>query len=187
MFAFLDIRLSAKHKQNVEYMSNMLKQHMVRRTKRSLQNSLTILPQKENRVVLQFSEPERALYDYLERVLYKKISNWRKQGQGDYARSAASLLYLRLKQGKYLCGFYETCSKLLFVVKPAVTIRSYCKSSPTWFRQSNRTEQTRLLRCYKMMRMAKNEEQNEHVWMKNLICKKPLVLLRVSSMCLAFR
>lgn len=73
---------------------------MVRRTKNSLQSSLTILPRREHRVILEFSEPERALYDYLERVLYQQVSQWRKQEHPDHMRAAASLLYLRLKQGQ---------------------------------------------------------------------------------------
>lgn len=74
---------------------------MVRRTKESLQTSLTILPRKENRVVLEFSDAERALYDYLERVLYARIKGNRQYGMsGDYTTmSTAALLYLRLKQG----------------------------------------------------------------------------------------
>lgn len=81
-------------------MSTMLKQHMVRRTKKSLQAALTILPQRENRVVLEFTDAERALYDYLERVLYKQISDWRKHAQNDNGRTIAGILYLRLKQSK---------------------------------------------------------------------------------------
>ncbi|KAF7730800.1 hypothetical protein EC973_001318 [Apophysomyces ossiformis] len=98
IFAFLNINIPSKFKQDINYISETLKNHMVRRTKNSLQSSLTILPRREHRVILEFSEPERALYDYLERVLYQQVSQWRKQEHPDHMRAAASLLYLRLKQ-----------------------------------------------------------------------------------------
>ncbi|KAL1935309.1 hypothetical protein VTP01DRAFT_4449 [Rhizomucor pusillus] len=104
IFAFLQINIPLKQRQNVDYISTVLKQHMVRRTKKSLQTALTILPQRENRVELQFTDAERALYDYLERVLYKQIQNWRRNGHAENARTASSLLYLRLKQ---TCGHYQ--------------------------------------------------------------------------------
>ncbi|KAI7875187.1 hypothetical protein K492DRAFT_168346 [Lichtheimia hyalospora FSU 10163] len=106
LFAFLEIRINQQHKMNIDYMSGLLKKHMVRRTKQSLQTSLTILPRKENRVVLEFSDAERALYDYLERVLYAQIKSNRQNGTGsDYTTmSAAALLYLRLKQA---CGHFR--------------------------------------------------------------------------------
>ena len=77
---------------------------MVRRTKKDLQTSLPILPQKEQRVVLEFTDAERALYDYLERVLYKRIRQSQRSSDDDvdshFSMTAAALLYLRLKQSK---------------------------------------------------------------------------------------
>lgn len=102
IFAFLKIHIPLKQRQNVDYISTVLKQHMVRRTKKSLQTALTILPQRQNRVELTFTDAERALYDYLERVLYKQIRIWRTSGQGENVRSASSLLYLRLKQSELI-------------------------------------------------------------------------------------
>lgn len=106
LFAFLEIRINPQQKMNVDYISGLLKKHMVRRTKASLQTSLTILPRKENRVVLEFSDAERALYDYLERVLYARIKGSRQYGMSsDYTTmSTAALLYLRLKQA---CGHFR--------------------------------------------------------------------------------
>ncbi|KAI9249143.1 SNF2 family N-terminal domain-containing protein [Phascolomyces articulosus] len=106
IFAFLEVQLANNLKHNVDYISTLLKQYMVRRTKKDLQSSLTILPQKEERVVLEFSEPERALYDYLERVLYKRIRQSKGSDDDDTHTSmtAAALLYLRLKQ---TCGHFR--------------------------------------------------------------------------------
>ncbi|KAG0172402.1 hypothetical protein DFQ30_010538 [Apophysomyces sp. BC1015] len=104
MFAFLHISVPSKFKHDINYISQTLKKHMVRRTKKSLQSSLTILPRREHRVVLEFSESERALYDYLERVLYQQVSRWRKQENADYTKLSASVLYLRLKQA---CGHHQ--------------------------------------------------------------------------------
>lgn len=116
IFAFLQINIPLKQRQNVDYISTVLKQHMVRRTKKSLQTALTILPQRENRVELQFTDAERALYDYLERVLYKQIQNWRRNGHAENARTASSLLYLRLKQSKSVGGSIWLHATLLNIV-----------------------------------------------------------------------
>ena len=85
---------------------------MVRRTKKDLQTSLPILPQKEQRVVLEFTNAERALYDYLERVLYKRIRHSQMDDDGSHtSMTAAALLYLRLKQSKFsnlaISNFYR--------------------------------------------------------------------------------
>ncbi|KAI7851348.1 SNF2 family N-terminal domain-containing protein [Circinella umbellata] len=99
IFAFLEVPLANNLKHNVDYISTVLKQYMVRRTKKDLQTSLPILPQKEQRVVLEFTNAERALYDYLERVLYKRIRHSQSDDDGSHtSMTAAALLYLRLKQ-----------------------------------------------------------------------------------------
>ncbi|KAI9319999.1 SNF2 family N-terminal domain-containing protein [Dichotomocladium elegans] len=106
IFAFLEIPVDQQQKHNVDYISTLLRQHMVRRTKHLLERSLNILPKKENRVVLEFADAERALYDYLERILYRKI----KQSRGpdgsvtNESMSATGLLYLRLKQ---ICAHFQ--------------------------------------------------------------------------------
>ncbi|KAI9497116.1 SNF2 family N-terminal domain-containing protein [Zychaea mexicana] len=106
IFAFLEIPVESNLRGNVDYISTLLKRHMLRRTKKSLLTSLTILPQKEERVVLEFTDPERALYDYLERILYKRIRDSKDNDTNEYSTSmtAAALLYLRLKQ---TCGHFR--------------------------------------------------------------------------------
>ncbi|KAI8150231.1 SNF2 family N-terminal domain-containing protein [Fennellomyces sp. T-0311] len=105
IFAFLGIPLSNNLKGDVDYIKTLLRQHMVRRTKKALEQSLTILPQKEHRIALDFTDAERALYDYLERILYKRIQQSRRTDSSDYqAVTAAALLYLRLKQA---CGHFR--------------------------------------------------------------------------------
>ncbi|KAI8374307.1 SNF2 family N-terminal domain-containing protein [Radiomyces spectabilis] len=98
IFQFLDITIPKSMRQDVSYMTELLQKHMIRRTKQRLQSTLSILPRQEQRVVLEFSPAERALYDYLERLLYHQISRWRNSNQEETARTASTLLYLRLKQ-----------------------------------------------------------------------------------------
>lgn len=75
---------------------------MIRRTKAILHRELTILPRRENRITLEFSAPERALYDYLERLLYHQISLTKQSGDRNHHVVSAAILYLRLKQGKVI-------------------------------------------------------------------------------------
>lgn len=59
--------------------------------------SALLIPESHDKVVyLEFSKPERALYDYLEKILAKEAS---KKDQPYLARgSTCFLIYLRLKQ-----------------------------------------------------------------------------------------
>ncbi|KAI7867732.1 SNF2 family N-terminal domain-containing protein [Spinellus fusiger] len=104
IFHFLNVDVKAKLKNNHEYISRLLQKHMIRRTKASLEVALTILPRQERRVELEFSEPERALYDYLEQTLYRQLKHINSNGPRDHARNASCTLYLRLKQ---VCGHHQ--------------------------------------------------------------------------------
>lgn len=85
-------------------MRRILHSRMIRRTKELLSGHLMMMPKNESRVVLEFSEEEKALYDYLEQLLYRQIKNWK--ATSDYGRSqrASALIYLRLKQ---VCGHFN--------------------------------------------------------------------------------
>lgn len=83
-------------------MTEKLKMHMIRRTKATLQTELTILPRQEKRIVLEFTNPEKALYDYLERLLYHQLIRHRENG-GNSLLASSAILYLRLKQ---VCGHH---------------------------------------------------------------------------------
>lgn len=96
----MGIELDQRRKHEEDYVTDLLKDHMIRRTKDVLQNKLTILPKKENRITLEFSAPEKALYDYLERLLYHQISMLKIKGDRNHHIVSAAILYLRLKQGK---------------------------------------------------------------------------------------
>lgn len=74
---------------------------MVRRKKMALAPDLTIMPQEENRIASEFTEPEKALYDYLERLLYRQLVKSRDSTSMAYNRLSISttfVSYLRLKQ-----------------------------------------------------------------------------------------
>lgn len=103
IFTFLGIEMNLKKRKEDEYMKELLKTHMIRRTKSSLQTELTILPRQEKRIVLEFTLPERALYDYLERLLYYQLSRIKESGAGNSLLTSSAILYLRLKQ---LCGHH---------------------------------------------------------------------------------
>ncbi|KAI8647231.1 SNF2 family N-terminal domain-containing protein [Parasitella parasitica] len=103
IFEFLGIELDPKRKAEEEYVTDLLKSHMIRRTKASLRTKLTILPRQEQRFTLEFSPPERALYEYLERLLYHQIALMRKKGDRNHQVVSTAILYLRLKQ---VCGHH---------------------------------------------------------------------------------
>ncbi|KAK4514639.1 alpha 1,2 mannosyltransferase [Mucor velutinosus] len=103
IFEFLGIELDPKRKAEEEYVTDVLKCHMIRRTKAILHKELTILPRQEQRFTLEFSPPERALYEYLERLLYHQIALMRTKGDRNHHVVSAAILYLRLKQ---VCGHH---------------------------------------------------------------------------------
>ncbi|KAI8333257.1 P-loop containing nucleoside triphosphate hydrolase protein [Choanephora cucurbitarum] len=103
IFQFLGIRMDQRRKTDNDYVMDLLKSHMIRRTKAVLHKELTILPRQENRITLQFSPPERALYDYLERMLYHQLNLMRNSGDRHHHVISAAILYLRLKQ---VCGHH---------------------------------------------------------------------------------
>ncbi|KAL7315859.1 hypothetical protein PS15m_005028 [Mucor circinelloides] len=103
IFEFLGIELDPKRKAEEEYVTDVLKSHMIRRTKAILHKELTILPRQEQRFTLEFSPPERALYEYLERLLYHQINLMRTKGDRNHHVVSAAILYLRLKQ---VCGHH---------------------------------------------------------------------------------
>ncbi|KAG2215044.1 hypothetical protein INT46_008278 [Mucor plumbeus] len=103
IFEFLGIDLDPKRKAEEEYVTDVLKSHMIRRTKAILHKELTILPRQEQRFTLEFSLPERALYEYLERLLYHQIELMRSKGDRNHHVVSAAILYLRLKQ---VCGHH---------------------------------------------------------------------------------
>ncbi|KAF1802733.1 SNF2 family N-terminal domain-containing protein [Mucor lusitanicus] len=103
IFEFLGIELDPKRKAEEEYVTDVLKSHMIRRTKAILHKELTILPRQEQRFTLEFSLPERALYEYLERLLYHQIELMRTKGDRNHHVVSAAILYLRLKQ---VCGHH---------------------------------------------------------------------------------
>lgn len=75
-------------------MRKLLDRHMIRRKLSSIDQSASFIPESHDKVIyLDFSKPERALYDYLEKVL-------RNQALQDFSKtgSVCLLLYLRLKQ-----------------------------------------------------------------------------------------
>lgn len=98
----MGIDLDPRRKHEEDYVTDLLKSHMIRRTKAILHRELTILPRRENRITLEFSAPERALYDYLERLLYHQISLTKQSGDRNHHVVSAAILYLRLKQGKVI-------------------------------------------------------------------------------------
>lgn len=95
----MDIKKRREH----DYMMELLKTHMIRRTKLSLHEELRILPRQEKRIVLEFTKPERALYDYLERLLYHQLTRIRENNDGNSLLTSSAILYLRLKQ---VCGHH---------------------------------------------------------------------------------
>lgn len=95
----MDIKKRREH----DYMMELLKTHMIRRTKVSLHQELRILPRQEKRIVLEFTKPERALYDYLERLLYHQLTRFRENNDGNSLLTSSAILYLRLKQ---VCGHH---------------------------------------------------------------------------------
>ncbi|GAA5817786.1 hypothetical protein MFLAVUS_011342 [Mucor flavus] len=103
IFDFLNIELNIKKKREDDYMMELLKTHMIRRTKLDLKSELTMLPRQETRVVLTFTKPEKALYDYLERLLYHQLTKIRESGNGNSLMTSSAILYLRLKQ---VCGHH---------------------------------------------------------------------------------
>ncbi|CEP08705.1 hypothetical protein [Parasitella parasitica] len=103
IFEFLGIELDPRRKAEEEYVTDVLKSHMIRRTKAILHKELTILPRQEQRFTLEFSPPERALYEYLERLLYHQIELMRTKGDRNHHVVSAAILYLRLKQ---VCGHH---------------------------------------------------------------------------------
>ncbi|KAI7891036.1 SNF2 family N-terminal domain-containing protein [Mucor mucedo] len=103
IFSFLKIEMDLKKRKEDDYMKELLKTHMIRRTKSALQSELTMLPRQERRIVLEFTLPERALYDYLERLLYYQLSRIKESGDGNSLLTSSAILYLRLKQ---VCGHH---------------------------------------------------------------------------------
>ncbi|KAI7903454.1 SNF2 family N-terminal domain-containing protein [Cokeromyces recurvatus] len=103
IFEFLGIELDQRRKNEIQYVTDLLKKHMIRRTKSVLHKELTILPRQEQRITLEFSPPERALYDYLERLLYYQISLIKSKGDHNHHVISSAILYLRLKQ---VCGHH---------------------------------------------------------------------------------
>jgi SNF2 family DNA or RNA helicase len=95
--------MDLKKKREHDYMMELLRKHMIRRTKTTLQNELTMLPRQEKRIVLEFTKPERALYDYLERLLYRQLTRIKETGNGNSLLTTSAILYLRLKQ---VCGHH---------------------------------------------------------------------------------
>jgi hypothetical protein len=95
--------MDLKKRREDEYMTELLKTHMIRRTKAALQTELTILPRQERRIVLEFSKPERALYDYLERLLYHQLTKMKELKECNSLLTSSAILYLRLKQ---VCGHH---------------------------------------------------------------------------------
>lgn len=84
-----------------DYIAELLKLHMIRRNISILHSEAVLLPRKENRIILDFTEAERALYEYLEKLLYTQIARTRRQGEAYATFATTAILYLRLKQGKY--------------------------------------------------------------------------------------
>lgn len=78
-------------------MREMLKKHMIRRKMNGVNYSASLIPESHDKVVfLEFSKPERALYDYLEKILARESM---RKDQPYLARgSACFIIYLRLKQ-----------------------------------------------------------------------------------------
>ncbi|KAI8081382.1 SNF2 family N-terminal domain-containing protein [Halteromyces radiatus] len=98
IFRFLDIDLPIAKRSDINYISDLLGKHMIRRKKEDLQNALAMEPRKEIRIELEFTPPERALYDYLEQILYKQLQTISRRKNTKEEGLRASLLYLRLKQ-----------------------------------------------------------------------------------------
>ncbi|KAI8888479.1 hypothetical protein K501DRAFT_172927 [Backusella circina FSU 941] len=117
IFTFLEIPLDSKLRRNETYVKRILHSRMIRRTKELLSDHLMMMPKTENRIVLEFSEEEKALYDYLERLLYTQIKTWK--ATSDYGRSqrASALIYLRLKQ---VCGHFNIILKKFPEIIPHV-------------------------------------------------------------------
>ncbi|KAI8980328.1 SNF2 family N-terminal domain-containing protein [Pilobolus umbonatus] len=118
VFTFMEVPLDSKKKFEQDYLRKLLHIHMIRRTKRSLNVELTILPPHISRIELNFSPSEKALYEYLETLLYKKLNEWKLH---DYKRNnitATSLLYLRLKQ---VCNHHQIVLEKFPDLIPLVT------------------------------------------------------------------
>jgi hypothetical protein len=101
LFEFLQIDLDPKRKRQEDYLKSLLKDHMVRRKKSALQSELQILPCEEKRIILEFSKPERALYDYLERRFYYQLTKIKSSTTNKGAQTANTYTltyYVRLKQ-----------------------------------------------------------------------------------------
>ncbi|RCH99010.1 hypothetical protein CU097_007190 [Rhizopus azygosporus] len=103
IFAFLQVDINQKLKTNKSYMAELLKLHMIRRNISILHTESVLLPKQEIRITLEFTESERALYDYLEKLLYDQIVKNRKQGEMYTTFATTAILYLRLKQ---VCGHH---------------------------------------------------------------------------------
>lgn len=86
-------------KADKEYIAELLKLHMIRRNISILHEESILLPRQENRIILDFTESERALYEYLEKLLYTQIAITRRQGEAYTTFATTAILYLRLKQG----------------------------------------------------------------------------------------
>ncbi|CAO3637035.1 unnamed protein product [Cunninghamella echinulata] len=97
-FKFLGIEVPTDKRLDLEYLSEVLNEHMIRRKKQELKDELKISKLKVKRILLNFSEPERALYDYLEQILYKQLKHWQKSQDFSEVALKSALLYLRLKQ-----------------------------------------------------------------------------------------
>ncbi|CAO3641564.1 unnamed protein product [Cunninghamella blakesleeana] len=103
-FKFLNINVPNDKKLDLEYLSEVLNTHMVRRKKQEVNADLKISKLRIKRVLLEFSEPERALYDYLEQILYKQLKRWQNNADLSEAALRSALLYLRLKQ---VCAHHQ--------------------------------------------------------------------------------
>ncbi|PHZ12799.1 uncharacterized protein RHIMIDRAFT_237713 [Rhizopus microsporus ATCC 52813] len=103
IFAFLQVDINQKLKTNKSYMAELLKLHMIRRNISILHTESVLLPRQEIRITLEFTESERALYDYLEKLLYDQTVKNRRQGEMYTTFATTAILYLRLKQ---VCGHH---------------------------------------------------------------------------------
>ncbi|KAI8342359.1 SNF2 family N-terminal domain-containing protein [Chlamydoabsidia padenii] len=99
IFKFLNIDLPplAKRHESKCY-ADILAKHMIRRKVDQLSTKSLMKQKTEIRVVLKFTPPERALYDYLETILYKQLQNDQKRRQIKGGNPGLNVLYLRLKQ-----------------------------------------------------------------------------------------
>ncbi|KAI8333865.1 SNF2 family N-terminal domain-containing protein [Chlamydoabsidia padenii] len=104
IFKFLRVDLPLEKRNDMNYIKALLSNHMIRRKKEQLQSHLCLKPKREIRVELEFTPPERALYDYLETILYKQLKAGRSTPGLQDDGLGSSLLYLRLKQ---VCGHHQ--------------------------------------------------------------------------------